>query len=109
MFSNGQKYFRQVAAPVRTGLITRGSTLYEVMSGAGVTRVVTFSQLGEAVGYGPQNSRKDFQECQSAAHRLFAAGRRDEWVHYSSSFVYPSKYFQSAEQVATPSGDNPPA
>jgi hypothetical protein len=94
MFANGYAYFRQVEAPVRKGLRMRGNAMYEVMAEPGATRFVALSQLGEAVGYGPHNSRKDFQECKAAAHRLFMEGRSDDWVHYSSAQVVPGDSLQ---------------
>ncbi|MBT2550977.1 hypothetical protein [Arthrobacter sp. ISL-65] len=87
MSANGDTYFRQVEAPVRKGLFMRGRAMFEVMTAPGVTRLVTGGELGKALGYGPQRSRRDLQECQAAADRLFRAGRSDDWVHYSSAQV----------------------
>jgi hypothetical protein len=81
-------YFRMVTAPVRKGWFSSaGSTTYEVMTAPGVTSIVGPDQLAEAVGYGPQNSRKDWHECQMVAARLFREGRKGDWVHYSSAYV----------------------
>lgn len=90
-FASGDAYFRRVEAPGRKGLFMRGRAMFEVMTAPGVTRLVTAGALGEALGYGPQRSRKDFQECQSVADRLFREGRRDAWVHYSSAQVVPGE------------------
>lgn len=87
MFGNEDAYFRQIEAPVRKGLFMRGCFMFEVMTAPGVTRLVTLGELGETLGYGPQRSRKDFQECQFTAARLFREGRSDAWVHYSSAQV----------------------
>lgn len=94
MFANGYAYFRQVEAPVRKGLLVRGHTMYEVMTEPGATRRVGWKQLGEALGHGPQSSRRDMQECQAAADRLFREGRSDDWVHYSSAQVVPGESLQ---------------
>lgn len=91
MFAHDYKYFRQVEAPLRKGLFSRGRAMYEVMTAPGVTRLVTLNDLGEAVGYSSQNSNKDFQECKMAAHRLYKEGRIDHWVHYSSAQVIPGE------------------
>lgn len=89
MFANADRYFRQIEAPVRKGLFMRGRFMFEVMTAPGVTRLVTAGELGEALGYGPQRARKDFQECQFTAARLLREGRSDTWVHYSSAQVVP--------------------
>jgi len=92
MFGDGSTYFRLVEAPVRTGWFSRkGTYTYEVATGPGATRRVTRNELGDAVGYGPGRSRKDWQECQMIADRLFREGRQDHWVHYSSSWVVPNE------------------
>ena len=95
MFSNGYTYFRQVEAPVRKGLFVRGKTMYEVMTAPGVTHLVEAKLLGGSVGYDPRGSRRDMQECQQAAHRLFLEGRSDDWVHYSSAQVIPGESLQN--------------
>lgn len=94
MFANGYAYFRQVEAPVRKGLFMRGHTMYEVMTEPGVTRLVGWKQLGEALGQGHQDSRRDMQECQTAAHRLFSGGRSHDWIHYSSAQVVSGEVLQ---------------
>lgn len=92
MFANGSMYFRKVTTPVRKGWFSStGSTTYEVMTAPGVTRIVGRDQLGEAVGYGPEHSSKDWHECQMVADRLFKEGRKDDWVHYSSSYIVPDE------------------
>lgn len=91
LFSHGNTCFRQVQAPVRKGLFMRGRAMFEVMTAPGVTRLVTAGELPEAVGYGPQRSRRDFQECQAAADRLFRERQSEEWVHYSSAQVVPGE------------------
>jgi hypothetical protein len=92
-------YFRKVTAPVRKGWFSSvGATTYEVMTAPGVTRVVGPDQLAEAVGYGPQNSRKDWHECQMVADRLFREGHKDDWVHYSSSYVVPDEALRKVGQ-----------
>jgi hypothetical protein len=91
-------YFRLVEAPIRKGWFSRkGTFTYEVMTAPGVTRFVGLDQLGEAVGYGPQHSRKDWQECQMVADRLFREGRKDDWVHYPSSYVVPDETLRKVE------------
>jgi hypothetical protein len=90
MFANGGTYFRLIETPVRNRWFSlKGTFTYEVATAPGVTRLVTLDQLDQAVGYGPQDSRKDWQECRMVADRLFREGRRDHWVHYSSSYVVP--------------------
>lgn len=91
MFAHGYTYFRQVEAPVRKGLFMRGRAMFEVMTAPGVTRLVDLGELGEALGYGPQCSRRDLHECQFTADRLFRVGRSDAWVHYSSAQVIPGE------------------
>ncbi|WP_346959222.1 hypothetical protein [uncultured Arthrobacter sp.] len=92
MFANEGTYFRLIEIPVRKSWLSlKGTITYEVATAPGVTRLVTLDQLGQAVGYGPQDSRKDWQECQMVADRLFREGRRDDWVHYSSSYVVPDE------------------
>ncbi len=88
MFTRGGTYFRLIGTPVRNRWFSlKGTFTYEVATAPGVTRLVTLDQLGQAVGYGPQDSRKDWQECRMVADRLFKEGRGDHWVHYSSSYV----------------------
>lgn len=90
MFANGGTYFRLIETPVRKMWFSlEGTFTYEVATAPGVTRLVTLDQLGQAVGYGPQDSPKDWQECRMVADRLFREGRTDDWVHYSSSYVVP--------------------
>ncbi len=92
MFANGSTYFRLIENPVRKGWFSfKGTFTYEVATAPGVTRLVTLDQLGDAVGYGPQSFRKDWQECKLVADRLFREGRRDDWVQYSSSYVFPDE------------------
>lgn len=92
MFGDGSTYFRLVEVPVRRGWFSRtGTYTYEVATGPGATCLVTRDQLGDAVGYGPGRSRKDWQECQMTADRLFREARKEDWVHYSSSWVVPDE------------------
>ena len=67
----------------------RGHAMFEVMTAPGMTRLATLGELGEALGYGHQGSRRDLPECQAGADRLFRAGRSDDWVPYSSAQVVP--------------------
>jgi hypothetical protein len=87
MFSEGNIYLRQIAARTRRGLLVRGVAMYEVLTGPGVTRFVTRKYLGGAVGYDPRGSRRDMQEAQATARRLFDEGRRGEWVHYPTAGI----------------------
>ncbi|WP_104110566.1 hypothetical protein [Arthrobacter sp. N199823] len=88
IFANGGTYFRLIETLAHNRWFSlKGTSTYEVATGPGVTRLVTLDQLGQAVGYGLQDSRKDWQECRMVADRLFREGRRDHWVHYSSSYV----------------------
>lgn len=92
MFANASTYFRLIEVPVRKGWFSRkGTFTYQVATKPGATRLVTLDQLGEAMGYGPQDSQKDWRECQIVADRLFREGRTDDWVHYSSSYVVPDE------------------
>lgn len=97
MFAYGYTYVRQIEAPVGTWPFIRGRTTYEVMTAPGVTTIVDANILGGAVGYDPRGSRRDMQECQMAARRLFMEGRGDEWVHYSSAQVVPGEMLRNAE------------
>jgi hypothetical protein len=92
MWDRDSAYFRKVTASVRKGWFSStGSTTYEVMTAPGVTRIVGVDQLAEAVGYGASHSRKDWHECQMVADRLYREGRKDDWVHYSSSYIVPDE------------------
>jgi hypothetical protein len=96
MWDRESAYFRKVTAPVRKNWFSStGASTYEVMTAPGITRFVGLDQLAEAVGYGPEHSRKDWHECQMVAERLFREGRSDEWVHYSSSCVVPGERLRS--------------
>lgn len=97
MFANGYAYFRQVEAPARTGLFSRGRTTYEVMTGPGVKQLVSSKELPEAVEFGPGRSRRDLQECVRMAELLYKEGGSDQWVHYSSAQVVPDDLLQKAE------------
>jgi hypothetical protein len=79
------RYFRQVASPARWLVFTRGESEYEVMSAPGVTRRVPLSQVREALGASP-TSRRDFQECDMTAARLFREGS-DLWVEYPTGIT----------------------
>ncbi|PNI08360.1 hypothetical protein CXX84_10520 [Arthrobacter sp. AFG7.2] len=90
MFAHGYTYVRLVeVVPTGKWPFRRGRTMYEVMTAPGVTRLVDSTLLGGAVGYDPRGSRRDMQECQMTARRMFDEGRTDDWVHFSSSQVIP--------------------
>lgn len=96
MFARGYTYLRLVETPTGRWPFRRGRTMYEVMTAPGVTRLVEPKLLGGAVGYDPRGSRRDMQECQMAAHRLFEEGRTDDWVHFSSAGVVPGDTLRRA-------------
>ncbi|WP_152642597.1 hypothetical protein [Pseudarthrobacter chlorophenolicus] len=91
MFAHGYSYLRLVEVPTGKWPFRRGRTMYEVMTAPGVTRLVDQDTLGGAVGYDPRGSRRDMQECQMTARRLFDEGRTDDWVHFSSAQVIPGE------------------
>lgn len=97
MFSRGHYYIRQIAARERKGLLVRGTTMYEVMTEPGVTCFVTAQYLGRVVRYDPRGSRRDMQESQAAARRLFNEGRRGEWVEFSTAGIVPGESLRSSE------------
>jgi hypothetical protein len=96
MFAHGYTYLRLVEVSTGKWPFRRGHTMYEVMTAPGVTRLVDQNTLGGAVGYDPRGSRRDMQECQMTARRLFDEGRTDDWVHFSSSQVFPGETLRRA-------------
>jgi hypothetical protein len=96
MFAHGYTYVRLVEVPTGTWPFRRGRTLYEVMTAPGVTRLVDSALLGGAVGYDSRGSRRDMQECEMTARRLFDEGRTDDWVHFSSAQVIPGEALRRA-------------
>ncbi|TDT64445.1 hypothetical protein [Frigoribacterium sp. PhB116] len=87
MFIEKYRYFRQVAMPTRWLLFARGETEYEVMSAPGVVRRVPLSRVREALGAKRvATSRRDFQECDMTAARLFREGS-DLWVEYPTGIT----------------------
>ena len=96
MFAHGYTYVRLVEVPTGKWPLRRGRTMYEVMTAPGVTRLVDSALLGGAVGYDPRGTRRDMQECQMTARRLFEEGRTDDWVHFSSSQVIPGETLRRA-------------
>jgi hypothetical protein len=96
MFAHGYTYLRLVEVPTGKWAFRRGHTMYEVMTAPGLTRLVDSTLLGGAVGYDPSGTRRDMQECQMTARRLFDEGRTDDWVHFSSSQVIPGETLRRA-------------
>ncbi|MBP1137854.1 hypothetical protein JOE31_004086 [Arthrobacter sp. PvP023] len=96
MFAHGYTYLRLVETPAGKWPFRRGRAMYEVMTAPGVTRLVDQNTLGGAVGYDPRGSRRDMQECQMTARRLFDEGRTDDWVHFSSAQVIPGETLRRA-------------
>lgn len=96
MFAHGYAYLRLVEVPTGKWPFRRGRTMYEVMTTPGLTRLVDQNTLGGAVGYDPRGSRRDMQECQMTARRLFEEGRTDDWVHFSSAQVIPGETLRRA-------------
>jgi hypothetical protein len=96
MFAHGYTYVRLVEVPTGQWPFRRGHTMYEVMTAPGVTRLVDSTLLGGAVGYDPRGTRRDLQECQMTARRLFDEGRTDDWVHFSSAQVIPGETLRRA-------------
>lgn len=96
MFAHGYTYLRLVEVPTGKWPFRRGRTMYEVMTALGVTRLVDSTLLGGAVGCDPRGSRRDMQECQMTARRLFDEGRTDDWVHFSSAQVIPGETLRRA-------------
>ncbi|WP_354157620.1 hypothetical protein [Arthrobacter sp. UYCu512] len=96
MFAHGYTYLRLVEVPTGKWPCLRGHTMYEVMTAPGLTRQVNSTLLGGAVGYDPRGTRRDMQECQMTARRLFDEGRTDDWVHFSSSQVIPGETLRRA-------------
>jgi hypothetical protein len=96
MFAHGYTYLRLVETPTGRWPFRRGHTMYEVMTAPGVTRLVNPNSLGGAIGYDPRGLRRDMQECQTTARRLFDEGRTDDWVHFSSAQVIPGETLRRA-------------
>lgn len=96
MFAHGYTYLRLVEVPTGKWPSRRGRTVYEVMTAPGLIRLVDQKTLGGAVGYDPRGSRRDMQECQMAARRLFDEGRTDDWVHFSRAQVIPGETLREA-------------
>lgn len=96
MFAHGYTYLRLVEVARGKWPFRRGHTMYEVMTAPGVTRLVDSTPRGGAVGYDPRGTRRDMQECQMTARRLFDDGRTDDWVHFPSFQVIPGETLRRA-------------
>lgn len=75
-----------VQPPRRRGIFRVDSAEYEVRNGSGDIRRATLLELPEALGVKPENSHRDWQECEMAASRLFREGRC-EWVLYPTTEI----------------------
>lgn len=97
MFTHGYTYVRKIQVPVQKWWFTRMVTMYEVMTAPGVIEVVEPKYLGRPTRYDPNGSRRDMQECQMQAHKLYSEGRSDDWVHFSSSQIVSGELLRNAE------------
>lgn len=60
---------------------------YLVKTPSGGLRRVRLRDLPVALGVSPEDSRRDWQECEMLATRLFRAGESDKWVEYPTGLV----------------------
>lgn len=75
-----------VRPPRRRGLFRVDSSEYEVSNGSGDIRRVTLLELPEALSVKPENSNRDWQECEMAASRLYREGH-SEWILYPTTEI----------------------
>lgn len=80
-------YFRLVTEPRRKFLVFRAHPEYLVKTPSGSLRRVILRDLPVALGVSPEGSRRDWQECEMLATRLFRAGESDKWVEYPTGLV----------------------
>ena len=88
VFVEKYRYFRQVRSALRWFIFTRGEAQYEVMSAPGATRLLPYSQVRKALG-ASDTARRDFQECDMIASRLFREGS-ELWVEYPTGITVDS-------------------
>jgi hypothetical protein len=60
---------------------------YFVKTPAGSLRRVGLKDLPVALDVAPMGSRRDWQECEMVATRLFLDGESDKWVEYPTGLV----------------------
>jgi hypothetical protein len=79
-FPGGFRYLRMVSRPARRFLAPRGEAVYEVMVEPGEIARVTLADLPQTLG-ATGESRRDWQECELRARKLFGTGSA-LWVEY---------------------------
>ena len=73
--------------PRRRCLVFVADPEYFVKTLAGSLRRVRLRDLPVALGVAPQDSRRDWQECEMLATRLFLDSESDKWVEYPTGLV----------------------
>lgn len=80
--------------PRRRFLVFVTDPEYLVKSASGSLRQVRLRDLPAALGVAPEDSRRDWQECEMVATRLFRDSELDKWVEYPTGFVFSDSELQ---------------
>lgn len=88
-------YFRMANAPQRSFLVFVADPEYLVKSASGGLSRVRLRDLPAALGVSPEDSRRDWQECELVAARLFRDGELEKWVEYPTGFIISDSELQT--------------
>jgi hypothetical protein len=80
-------YFRMASMPRRKFLVFVADPEYLVRMPTGSLKRVRLRDLPVALGVAPEGSRRDWQECEMVATRLFRDRESDKWVEYPTGLV----------------------
>ncbi len=95
MTENESSYFRMASTPRRRFLVLVADPEYLVKSASGGLSRVRLRDLPAALGVAPEDSRRDWQECEMVAARLFRDGELEKWVEYPTGFVISDSELQT--------------
>lgn len=87
ILNSDHSYFRLVTEPRRKFLVFVAHPEYLVKTPSGSLRRVRLRDLPGALDVSPEDSRRDWQECEMLATRLFRAGESDKWVEFPTGLV----------------------
>ena len=73
--------------PRRKFLVFVAEPEYLVKTPSRSLRRVRLRDLPVALGVAPEDSRRDWQECEMLATRLFRGSESDKWVEYPTGLV----------------------
>jgi hypothetical protein len=82
-----RSYFRMASMPRRRFLVFVTDPEYLVKSASGGVSRMGLRELRAALDVAPGDSRRDWQECEMVAARLFRDGELEKWVEYPTGFI----------------------